>query len=69
MWTVTQEHGQLHLLQLDLGQLEETSVQTVVLMVIIEDVVLHLRCSLVVVDSLVLLKVDNAGVIGAVVAS
>ena len=69
MWTVTQEHGQLHLLQLVLGQLEETSVQTVVLMVIIEDVVLHLRCSLVVVDSLVLLKVDNAGVTGAVVAS
>jgi hypothetical protein len=38
-------------------------------MVIVEDVVLHLRCSLVVVDSLVLLKAVNVGVIGAVVAS
>ena len=58
-----------HLPQLVLGQLEETLGLAAVLMVTVEDVVLHLRCSLVAVDSLDLPKAVNAGVTGAVVAS
>ena len=61
-------HGQFLLLLLVLGKLKETSVHTVVHMVTLEVAVLHLLSFLVAVVTLDLLKVDNAGVTGAVVA-
>jgi len=61
MLTVTQVHGQLLLHLQVLGLLIETLEQTVVLMVMLEDVVQHSLSGLVAVDTLDLLKVDNVG--------
>jgi len=67
MLTVTQDRFLLHLLQLVLGLQTETLGLAAVLMVTLEDAVLHLLCSLVVVDIVVRLKAVNAGVTGVVV--
>ena len=67
MLTVTQVHGQLLLLLQVLGLLIETLEQTVVLMVMLEDVVQHSPSGLVVEDTLDQLKVDNVGETGVMV--